>query len=50
MEDLAEKGYVNCERRNLLDLDHTVFALKVYFPANLLYNYINIIIRSGPIA
>ncbi|XP_011160537.2 uncharacterized protein LOC105196335 isoform X1 [Solenopsis invicta] len=28
MEDLAEKGYVNCERRNLLDLDHTVFALK----------------------
>ncbi|KAL0126207.1 hypothetical protein PUN28_004971 [Cardiocondyla obscurior] len=28
MEDLAEKGYVNCERRNYLDLDHTVFALK----------------------
>ncbi|XP_071633954.1 uncharacterized protein [Temnothorax longispinosus] len=28
MEDLAEKGYVNCERRHLLDLDHTVFALK----------------------
>lgn len=34
MEDLAEKGYVNCERRNLLDLDHTVFALKVRFLAN----------------
>lgn len=29
MEDLAEKGYVNCERRNFLDLDHTVVALKV---------------------
>ncbi|XP_011686524.1 PREDICTED: uncharacterized protein LOC105449208 [Wasmannia auropunctata] len=28
MEDLAEKGYVNCERRDMLDLDHTVFALK----------------------
>lgn len=28
MEDLAEKGYVNCERRNFLDLDHTVFILK----------------------
>ncbi|XP_012541195.1 uncharacterized protein LOC105839430 [Monomorium pharaonis] len=28
MEDLAEKGYVNCERRNFLDLDHTVYALK----------------------
>lgn len=31
MEDLAEKGYVNCERRNYLDLDHTVYALKVRF-------------------
>jgi hypothetical protein len=28
MEDLAEKGYINCERRNFLDLDHTVYALK----------------------
>ncbi|XP_029162015.1 uncharacterized protein LOC114933549 [Nylanderia fulva] len=28
MEDLAEKGYVICERRNFLDLDHTVYALK----------------------
>jgi len=29
MEDLAVKGYINCERRNFLDLDHTVCALKV---------------------
>jgi len=29
MEDLAEKGYTTCERRNFLDLDHSVFALKV---------------------
>ena len=29
MEDLAEKGYACCERRDFLDLDHTVFALKV---------------------
>lgn len=29
MEDLAEKGYVNCERRNFLDFEHSVFALKV---------------------
>ncbi|XP_050455639.1 uncharacterized protein LOC126853689 [Cataglyphis hispanica] len=28
MEDLAEKGYVNCERRDFLDLDHTIFTLK----------------------
>ncbi|XP_018401256.1 PREDICTED: uncharacterized protein LOC108778541 [Cyphomyrmex costatus] len=28
MEDLAEKGYAICERRNFLDLDHSVFALK----------------------
>ncbi|XP_011882266.1 PREDICTED: uncharacterized protein LOC105569983 [Vollenhovia emeryi] len=28
MEDLAEKGYVNCERRNYMDLDHTIYALK----------------------
>ncbi|XP_072767325.1 uncharacterized protein [Anoplolepis gracilipes] len=28
MDDLAEKGYVTCERRNFLDLDHTVFVLK----------------------
>ncbi|XP_011052759.1 PREDICTED: uncharacterized protein LOC105145097 isoform X2 [Acromyrmex echinatior] len=28
MEDLAEKGYGTCERRNFLDLDHSVFALK----------------------
>jgi len=29
MEDLAEKGYANCERRNFLDFEHSVFALKV---------------------
>ena len=29
MEDLAEKGYACCERRDFLDLDHTVVALKV---------------------
>jgi len=29
MEDLAEKGYVICERRNFLDLDHSIFVLKV---------------------
>lgn len=34
MEDLAEKGYTNCERRNFLDLEHSVFALKVRFPAD----------------
>lgn len=34
MEDLAEKGYANCERRNFLDLDHSVFALKVRFPTD----------------
>ncbi|XP_012228967.1 uncharacterized protein [Linepithema humile] len=28
MEDLAEKGYTNCERRNFLDLDHSVYALR----------------------
>lgn len=28
MEDLAVKGYINCERRNFMDLDHTVCALK----------------------
>ncbi|XP_018058736.1 PREDICTED: uncharacterized protein LOC108694002 [Atta colombica] len=28
MEDLAEKGYVTCERRNFLGLDHSVFVLK----------------------
>lgn len=34
MEDLAEKGYGPCERRNFLDLDHTIFAIKVNFSAN----------------
>lgn len=29
MEDLAAKGYANCERRNFLDMDHSVLALKV---------------------
>jgi len=29
MEDLAEKGYANCERRDFLDLEHSVYALKV---------------------
>ncbi|KAL6263748.1 hypothetical protein P5V15_003832 [Pogonomyrmex californicus] len=28
MDDLAGKGYVNCERRDFLDMDHTVYALK----------------------
>jgi len=34
MEDLAEKGYANCERRNFLDLDHSIFTLKVRFLDN----------------
>lgn len=34
MDDLAEKGYANCERRNFLDLDHSVYALKVRSSSN----------------
>lgn len=30
MEDLAEKGYVNCDRRKFLDFEHTACALKVH--------------------
>ncbi|XP_015184640.1 PREDICTED: uncharacterized protein LOC107070714 [Polistes dominula] len=28
MEDLAEQGYTNCDRRNHLDLEHTLFTLQ----------------------
>lgn len=31
MEDLAQKKYALCERRNFLDLKHTVYVLKVSF-------------------
>jgi len=30
MEDLAVKKYVNCDRHNFLDMEHTIYALKVH--------------------
>nr|XP_050849565.1 uncharacterized protein LOC127063606 isoform X1 [Vespula vulgaris] len=28
MEDLREKGYINCKRQNYLDLEHTLFTIQ----------------------